>query len=136
MKCNAVVNLGGPDAAVATMQSKEEDFICNTRFRCCCSCCLVHKDKVKFYRTATWWAWHAWWTRIAVIVIATIGYYAGSQIVYIVFSLVAAAILIGAAIILINFCKSICIYVCVHCCLLDHRLLLSSSHYTYTHMYI
>lgn len=100
-----VVNMNGPDATVAIMQSKTEDFVCNKNFTCCCSCCLVHKDKIRFYRTATWWVWHAWWTRLALIIIATIAYYGGSSVVYILFSLLAAAILMGALIIVINLCK-------------------------------
>ena len=90
------------------MESGNREFCCNEKCGCGCNCVCCTKNKVVFYKNATWWLWHAWWTRLVIIIIATIGYYTGTnggEVVYVLFSLVAAVILIWAVLVLVNFCK-------------------------------
>ena len=94
-------NLGGSAQTVDLMVKSEKDFFL-------CTCCLPTNDKVKFYRRTAWTMFHMLFTRVLLSVLGAICYYSGSKagkVLFIIFQLICAAIVITMVVHLINFCK-------------------------------
>lgn len=103
-----VVNMGGPTETVRAMKQRN-DSLCCTKY-CCSICQCWSEDKTKFYRGAVSAMWHFWITRTAIVLLGTFAYYTGTDIghiVYVVFTLVAAVMLLWALSGLINLYENI-----------------------------
>lgn len=101
-----VVNMNGPVNTVDHMDDLDREFCLNQK--CGCLCCQCHRDKYQFYKSATWWMFHAWWTRTLLVIISTICEFLDGKAALIIFLLCSVAsfvILMSAVMRLINLCK-------------------------------
>ena len=91
------------------MIESDEEFCCHRYFSQIATM-LYPKDKALFYKNATKWMFHAWWTRTIVVMIAKIvaeipGKIA--NIIYLMLTFVAFLIIFFAISNLVNLCKYI-----------------------------